>query len=248
MKKIKKIILDILFPIFCFFCHKPDEWICQTCLDKIKIIDNQVCPYCEKQISPFGKICQHCKTKFLTNNKYSFLDSLIVSSNYKENNLSRLIHRYKYNFVYELDVFLAKIMLKSLIKHNLPLPDIIIPIPLHSRRLRWRGFNQSELLAKQISENITPNFSILTISNLLIRKKFTSPQMKIKNYTERKLNIKNAFSINPKADLDLIKNKTILLVDDVATTGSTLFECAKILKENGARCVTGVVLARQEIK
>lgn len=245
---LKKVFLDTLFPINCFFCQKPNEWICQECAEKIKILDAQVCPYCEKNISSYGHICQYCKTKFLIKNKKDYLDALIVSSSYKKNKISNLIHQFKYNFVFDLSLPLAKIMTNSIIQHNLPLPDMIIPVPLHKRRLRWRGFNQSELLANQISESLTPGLAIPVISNLILRKKFTTSQMKIKNYQERKNNLENAFSINPKINSEIIKNKTILLVDDVSTTGSTLFECAKILKSNGVKKVFGIVIARQEIE
>jgi ComF family protein len=245
---IKKLILDTLFPIECLFCQKPDEWICRECAEKIKILDTQVCPYCEKIISPSGRICQNCKTKFLSKNENFFLDALIVCSSYKKNHISRLIHRFKYNFIFDLSSPLAKIIIRALILHNLPLSDIIIPIPLHFRRLRWRGFNQAELLSEEISQNLTPNFPLQFFSDFILRKRFTAPQMKIKNYQARKNNLKNAFVINSTSDLEMIKDKTILLVDDVATTGSTIFECAKILKKSGAKSVFGVVLARQEFE
>lgn len=139
-------------------------------------------------------------------------------------------------------------MVKSILKNNLPIADAIIPVPLHSRRLRWREFNQSEKLANFISENLTPSFPLSVYSDFLIRKRYTTAQMKIKNYSLRKENIKNAFVANKNQDLSVIKNKRILLVDDIATTGATLFECAKILKKNGAKEVFGVVIARQEMR
>ena len=138
-------------------------------------------------------------------------------------------------------------MLKSIKNSELPLPDIIIPVPLHSRRLRWRGFNQSELLAKHISEKITPGFPIPVVSDLLQRSRYTHPQMEIKNQSKRKKNIENAFKI-PKNKLGLVKSKRILLVDDITTTGATIFECAKTLKKSGAHEVFAVVIARQGYK
>lgn len=247
-QKTKIFILDTLFPIRCLICKKYEEWICQECLKKIEILDQQVCPYCERNVSPAGKICSNCKTNFLTKNSHSYLNALIVSASYKKGGLSRLIHHYKYSFVSDLSVPLASIVTQAIIKHNLPLPDIIIPIPLHFRRLRWRGFNQSELLANEISQNITPSFTIPVVSHLLLRKKFTISQMKIKNYQERKKNLKDAFIFNPDLPFqEILKNKTVLLIDDVSTTGSTMNECAKVLKINGAQTVFGAVIARQEI-
>ena len=135
-------------------------------------------------------------------------------------------------------------MLKSIRNSELPLPDVIIPIPLHKRRLRWRGFNQSELIAKRISEKIAPGFPIALENSLLERFRYTHPQMEIKNQAKRKKNIENAFKI-PKNKLVSVKNKRILLVDDVTTTGATIFECAKTLKRSGASEVFAVVVARQ---
>jgi predicted amidophosphoribosyltransferase len=189
---------------------------------------------------------------------------------------------YKYNFVRGLSVPLGQIITEAILKNNLPLPDLVIPIPLHPRRERWRGFNQSELLANHIAENLTPGMSIPVLNNLIIRARYTKPQMKIKNYQERQKNIKDIFSITkypplpPGEDAQragedkyinssseslspkfieekglrrffTIRDKTILLVDDISTTGATLFECGKILKKHGAKKVMGAVIARQEI-
>lgn len=246
ISRLNKFALDILFPINCLLCKKGDFWICKDCLAKIEIKSSQVCPYCEKMIVPAGKLCLSCKDKFLFKNKIPPIDSLILSSRYKKNSLDRLIHLYKYNFIFDLRIPMGKILVKGYLKNNLPLPDLIIPVPLHPKRLRWRGFNQSDLLAGYLSDNLTPGFKIPVSIDILFRKKFTPPQMKIKNYQLRKDNIKNAFAIN-LAMLEFIKNKKILLIDDIATTGATLFECGKILKEHGAKEVFAIVLARQEI-
>ncbi len=247
-EKIKKFVLDALFPISCLVCGRKDIWICDKCLEKIEILPFQVCPYCEEIVTPLGGICPPCRATFLKNNQIIPLDNLIVSARYKENQLSRLVHLFKYNFVRDLSAPLAKIIIKASLKNNLALPDIIFPVPLHPRRCRWRGFNQAELLADYISQNLTPGFSIPVVSDLLIRRKYTRPQMKIKNYQQRKSNTRNAFAIGKNKKSEIIRGKKILLLDDICTTGSTLIECARILKQNGAQKVTGAVIARQEIK
>ncbi|MFA6160066.1 MAG: ComF family protein [Parcubacteria group bacterium] len=254
-QKIKKYILDTLFPIRCLHCQKYGEWVCRECTQKISILSVQVCPYCEKTISPNGRICPKCKDKFLAKNEIWPLDALIVSAKYEKNGLSRLVHCFKYNFIPDLGEILAKIMCEAIVSHNSPLPDFIIPIPLHPRRQRWRGFNQSEILAQYISQNLTPSFPIAIISDFLIRKKYTPAQMKIKNYQERQRNVRNIFGLNCNVETQnfasqnfaSLQGKTILLVDDICTTGSTLFECAKVLKSTGAKKVFAVVIARQEI-
>lgn len=141
LQKTKKVILDTLFPISCLSCGKTDVWLCKNCLNKISQKNNQVCPYCEKMITPNGYTCFACKKKYS-------LDGLLVASSYKDRVISKAIHLYKYRFAEELSSPLGDIIIKSIKNSELPLPDIIIPVPLHPRRLRWRGFNQSELLAK----------------------------------------------------------------------------------------------------
>lgn len=172
------------------------------------------------------------------------MDGLLVAASYKDKAVSSAVHLYKYRFVEDFSRILGDIMLKSIRDSELPLPDVIIPIPLHKRRLRWRGFNQSELIAKRISEKITPGFPISIENNLLERFRYTHPQMEIKNQAKRRKNIEKAFKI-PGDKPELVRNKRILLVDDVATTGATIFECAKTLKKSGASEVFAVVVARQ---
>jgi len=234
----KNFILDTLFPINCLSCGKDNVWLCPDCLKNINFLSFQVCPKCEQTITDSGLACPKCKP-------LSELDALIVASKYKENNIDKLVHLYKYRFIEDLSVPLGKILVAAILKSQLPIPDIIIPVPLHPRRLRWRGFNQSQLLAEYIGKNLAPNFEIPVAADLLRRKKYTPPQMKIKTYSERQNNLKNAFTVN---DTEEIKDKNIILVDDIATTGSTLFECAKVLKQNGAKKVFGVVIARQEFE
>jgi ComF family protein len=233
----KNIVLDTLFPVSCISCGKPQAWLCENCLNRISLKAEQVCPYCEIRITPNGYACFDCKKKFS-------LDGLLVATSYQDKTISNAIHLYKYRFVEDLSHALGDIMLRTIGNSELPLPDIIIPIPLHKRRLRWRGFNQSELIAKYIAEKITPGFPIAVENNLLERFRYTHPQMEIKNQAQRKKNIEKAFKI-PQNKLKLVKNKRILLVDDVTTTGATIFECAKTLKKSGASEVFATVIARQ---
>jgi len=238
LAKAKKLALDILFPVACLKCGQGNLWLCPECLKKIDLLKFQVCPFCEKIMTESGKTCSDCK------NERPALNRLVVAAKYKDFDLDKIIHLFKYRFVEDLSLPLGEIMAKSLVFNNCPLPDLIIPVPLHPRRLRWRGFNQSELLAEFISENLAPGFVIPLKTNALLRKKYTPPQMKIKSFKDRRKNIKNAFAVK---DANEIIGKNILLVDDIATTGSTLFECAQVLKDNGAKKVMAAVISRQEI-
>jgi ComF family protein len=245
-KETNKFILDTLFPIHCLGCGKEGEWLCKECLDKIDILPFQVCPFCEKNVTDKGVACYQCKEKFQSQDKKLPIDALIVATSYKDNNISRLIHFFKYNFISDLHVPLGKILIRSFMESNSLLPDLIIPVPLHKKRIRNRGFNQSELLSMYVSQNISPALPIPVLPNLLERQRHTSPQMKIRSYSERQKNIRNAFKISSE-NTEFIKNKRVLIIDDVSTTGATIFECGKTLKQNGAKEVIGGVIARQEM-
>lgn len=237
----KKIILDTLFPIRCLACGAEGYWLCPICAGKVKLREFQLCPHCEKEITLSGMLCLRCR-----DSKVSSLDALITSVDYETAAVKQLIHNFKYRFVRDSAEPLAFFMAKAAICYDLPLPDAIIPVPLHPRRLRWRGFNQSELLARELSQNLAPPI-IIPVLDILRRKRYNRPQMEIKNYKERLGNVKNIFSLSD-IKTSLIRKKTILLIDDIATTGATLQECAKILKDNGAKKVMAIVVARQAIK
>ena len=149
----------------------------------------------------------------------------------------RLIQSLKYNFVKEIAASLGVALEKERLHIKQLNFDLTVPVPLHARRLKERGFNQSFLISQKISE-ITEK-QILT--DVLVRNKSRLPQAKIKNRAERAKNIQNIFScVRP----NLIAEKTILLVDDVATTGATLKECARSLKTAGALKILSFTLAQ----
>jgi len=114
---------------------------------------------------------------------------------------------------------------------------LVIPIPLYRRRLNWRSYNQSELLAEELAKE----FNLKIDKNILKREKYQIPQAELKDKAKRIENSKNIFSCRERQK---IAGQTIILVDDVATTGSTLDEGAKVLKESGAEKVIGLVIAK----
>jgi ComF family protein len=240
--KLKNTVLDALFPIFCLSCGKEGFWLCKECLNRTKLLDFQVCPVCEDTVTEKGGLCHTCHASRKSN-----LDSLVSAVSYEDLSLKKLVHNLKYRFAGDISQPLAKLISRALIQNDIALPDFLVPVPLHPRRLRWRGFNQSFLLASGISEELAPLTGI-EILDILERKKFNRPQMQIKNYQERLQNIHDIFALNKNIDENIIKNKRLMLVDDIATTGATLEECAKILKQFGAKKVFSAVVARQSFK
>ena len=240
LPRFKKTVLDILFPVSCFSCGAPDQWLCGKCFSRIPIFEDQVCPICEQVRIPSGNLCFYCKKR-----KKPHLDSLIVAVSYRNPLVRLLVSGFKYRFIADLAEPLGNLITGSAMKNDLPVPDFIVPVPLHPRRLRWRGFNQSRLLAEKIHSDIAPPLKI-EVLEIIERKKLNRPQMGIKKYSSRLKNVEGIFSM--KEEYPNLSNKKILLVDDVATTGATLEECAKVLKQNGAKKVFGMVIARQSVK
>lgn len=227
-------VLDFLFsailPKRCINCAKFDTWLCDCCHTTLPVLTDQHCPICKKVTTPLGEVCLNC------NNSNICIDGVFIVSSFDSTLLKNLIHHFKYKFIRELSEPLGLLIAQGLMNSHFPSPDLIIPVPLHKRRLRWRGFNQSKLLAKSIE------LTISTDTTSLIRKKYTTSQVKVKSRKKRVSNIKNAFCVVAPHK---IKGKSILLIDDVITTGSTIEECAKVLKNAGAKKVNALVLARE---
>lgn len=228
--------LDALFPISCLGCGAPEKFLCDNCLNVFPLRLRQRCPTCLKAATPRGEVCFACLGK-------NSLDGLFAASHYRDPLVSESIHTYKYRFIPALAKPLGMWLAEKIIEANLPLPDIYIPVPLHSRRLRFRGFNQSELLANALSEALTLELDLPVLKNCLIRARYTKPQMKTISREERLGNLKDAFVI-AQENAKIIRGKNVWLVDDVATTGITLEECARVIKKSGAKSIFGIVLAR----
>lgn len=261
-------ILDIIFPIQCLYCSEEGEWICKECFKKIELLKKQACPICGNE-SRGGARCFNCRNKSeldgvisaaaywksahptdSTSSSQAGPEQAAKSEETKDGLVKKAVHVFKYRFVKDLSKPLAKLMAEQLknrqiIKKEKPIPfgpdiendKIVIPVPLHPKRLRWRGFNQAELLAK----NLADYFELPLENYILIRKRNNIPQVEIKDRRERMENIKGAFDC---AMPEAVKNKKVILVDDVCTTSATLSECAKVLKKSGAREVWGAVVAR----
>ena len=208
-----KVALEILFPAFCIGCKKEGSFFCDKCLESLPLSERGF------ENAPNG----------------SALNGLLSCCIYQEKSmLPKIIHAFKYDFITDLAEPLAHLMIESL--KNSPTEAVLCAVPLHKRRHKWRGFNQSDLLATRISDA-----SGYPKSPLLKRVAFSKPQMELSR-EQRLKNTENAFIFADDAARD--PPKTVILVDDVATTLSTLESCAKILKDNGVRHVYGIVLAR----
>lgn len=199
------------------------------------------CPVCKSAVNEHGAWCQVCLAKVLsvrevnmTEHNLTALDSCRVVCEYA-GGLKRLIHDMKFR---QQQRYAAH--LRWLIKQNLDIEyfsqmNYVIPVPLHAARLHERGYNQAEAIFKDWAKagNMT------WMPDALQRTRHTIPQWELK-MTERRQNMKNAFvAVRP----DRVKNKHVVIVDDIITTGITLDECAKVLKKAGAASVHGLAVA-----
>ncbi len=233
-KLTKEFLLDLVFPKFCLNCEKEGTYLCEDCFYLVDILDSQYCPFCTSpRIAIEGKTCPACQ-------KTKTLSGLYFAADYNNFVVKKLIHQFKYEpYVKDLAKPLADLIVEhiSRVGATEKIADFaLIPVPLHIKKQKQRGFNQSEELAKELSSKL-----ILPVSsNALIKTKETQSQTELKK-EEREKNIKDAFSCsNPT----LVSGKKILLVDDIFTTGATMEECSKTLRKAGAKEVWGIAVAR----
>lgn len=220
IKRAGQEFLDLLFPVTCLVCGADGVFLCDKCLSELPRLEKQQCLVCQTA-TPFGKTHIYCVSK-------NTIDGSIAALPYKDRQVHKIIETFKYNFVSDLSQPLALMILDEIKKQNLSdyFRDFtVVSVPLHARRFNWRGFNQAELLAGKLAEDL----GLVMDNKLVVRNKFTKPQVKLKA-EERKRNMENAFSLTGDAS-----GKKILLVDDVVTSGSTANELAKLLKHGHAQ-------------
>lgn len=230
------LFLDVVFPRQCLGCGNFGQYICNNCAKaKIQYFVDQVCPYCEKP-SLHGLTHPRCQ-------KPSGLDGMFVLAHYR-GLIPQLIHEVKYQGYHaELEEIVNLITDRYDFSFNF---HYFVPVPLSASRERKRGFNQAEKLAQQLYKVFSIQYSatkVKAVANLLIRARDTRPQFELK-FAERKTNLKDAFTLSPKLLNNNLNDLSFCLVDDVATTGATLFECTKVLKKAGAKNVYAITIAR----
>lgn len=220
-----------MIPKVCLGCGKKVSCGQVFCTDCITFRQN-IAPYCLKcgvslTRDVYKKVCSSCKAK-----KFHFYCNL--SPFLFAPPLTDLIYLYKYKgYSFLASIFSRKIIeFINLLEFDLKGFDFISYVPLHKRKLREREYNQSYLLAVQLSKYLN-----LSLKDSLTVRRYTRAQVG-KDYKKRQVNVKNNFIAKERFD-----NKKIILIDDVFTTGATLSECAKTLKEAGAKSIMSLTLA-----
>jgi ComF family protein len=229
MNKYLKAFLDLIFPPQCAGCGKLGVLdICDDCMDQLSYYPNAFCDICGMP-NKTGGTCEACKT---IRPLFEKARSATVYGGVMKN----IIHHLKFGGGRNISEKLSKLLV-NMLKTNgddYLSVDIIVPVPLSSARIRERGYNQTEELAKYAA--IALNKPLMT--DVLIKKIDTKHQVDLPRQ-ERLANLKGAFYADPK-----VKGKNILLIDDIYTTGATANETTKVLKGAGANKVFFVTLAR----
>jgi competence protein ComFC len=229
-------VLELFYPSNCVGCGQPQDLgalLCNECRETLTRIQAPFCRCCSR---PFEGIitgefcCPNCEDR-----APAFACAV---SNYQAKGVLRdLIHRFKYGREFYLrgvlTEYLTEAMQDARIQAN-PV-DGLVPVPLHPTRLRERGFNQADALAETLSKRTR-----LPVLRCIQRRRYTSTQTQF-DRVERMQNLRNAFALRKSND---VRGKHLVLLDDVLTTGSTLHECALVLRAAGAESVRAITVAR----
>lgn len=222
------LILDSFFPRRCVGCGKGGSFLCHECKKKLPSLHPPLCPRCGTTQAS-GILCFNCRKR------PGVIDGIRSPFRFEEV-IRKAVHELKYKHLKALSFCLAELLAKYLEEHNLP-GEILVPVPLHPRRLRERGYNQSLLISRDLGKLIT----IPVLDNCLVRVKEVRPQVKTAAVEERWSNVVDAFICQDGR----VKDKRIILIDDVCTSGATLESCAVALKKQGAISVWGLTIARE---
>ncbi len=220
-------LLDLLFPVRCAGCGRAGELLCPACRAQVQPVPQPVCIRCGRPLAVQGR-CDGCAAG-------QFHVSAIRSAAVYADPLSQVIHRFKYEGRPELHEPLGQ-MLAGYWRDRSATVDLVAAVPLHENRLRERGFNQSDLLAAVLCREVRLP---LLQPGVLRRERDTAQQMLL-GPAERRTNVQDAFRWRGPH----LAGSKVLLIDDVATTGSTLEACAEALLAAGANKVWALTVAR----
>lgn len=218
--------LDLLLPRWCIGCGREGAYVCASCLATFTAIDSPVCARCGRPLGD-DAVCRDCIDA----------DACIngIRAPYLFDGLLRaVIHEFKYRNLRGLAPLLAGLLADYLSVNPVP-GDVLVPVPLHTARLRERGYNQSALLAKELGQRT----GLPAAERGLKRVRHTVPLARTATVTDRRIAVDGAFSAGGGS----FDGKTIILIDDVSTSGATLDACARMLRGAGAKAVWGLVIA-----
>ncbi len=221
-------MINFFFPRRCVGCGKTGDFLCASCGQKLPRL---LSPFCQKCGKPelSGTLCATC---------WGWHSQITgIRSPFRFEGIIRLaVHELKYNNLKAISGCLAMLMADYFRDHTMQ-GEVLVPVPLHPRRLRQRGYNQSGLLARELGRLI----SLPVVEDSLYRLKDSSPQARADTVEDRRKNVRGAFACRDKK----LRKRHVILIDDVCTSGATLEACATALKAARALSVWGLTLARE---
>ncbi|MFQ5586871.1 MAG: double zinc ribbon domain-containing protein [Thermodesulfobacteriota bacterium] len=228
--RILKSLLDLFFPPSCPICEEGrNDGICPSCMAGVRLIRSPLCSLCGLPFSSpvsLDHLCGDCM-------KHRKAFSVARSAGTYEGKLLEAIHLLKYKGKTAIARPLGALLAHVIDGRSY---DIITPVPLHRKRLRERGFNQSLLLARGVAKRLKVPVDYLNLKRI----RATTPQINLSG-NERRVNVRKAFEVGNGV---VFSGKRVLLIDDVYTTGATVSECSKALEKAGAREIGVLTLAR----
>jgi ComF family protein len=223
---LKRVALNLFFPPWCIGCGREGDYLCDVCRRQLPFISPPFCDVCGRPLT-VDNTCPGCigTEAEIDGIRAPFLFGGVVR---------QAIHQLKYNNLKTIAPLLAGFLHDFLIENPMPC-NVLVPVPIHKKRERERGYNQSSLIARELSKMT----GLPLVENCLIRKINTPPQVRTAGASERHKNIADAFACIKNH----LKRKHVLIIDDVSTSGATLNVCAGTLKAAGAASVWGLVIA-----
>jgi len=226
LTKLQRVAFDLLFPRWCIGCGREGDYICESCRQTLSVIPLPICPRCGRPQSQ-GILCYECV------DWPAGIDG-IRSPFFFDGVIRRAIHELKYRNLRALAPSLAELM-HGYLMENPVTGNVLVPVPLHRKRHRERGYNQSALLARELGRLS----GLKVVDNCLVRHSYAPPQARSASVGERRNNVAGTFACRDGQ----LRGREVILVDDVSTSGATLDACAGALKSAGAVVVWGLVLA-----
>ncbi len=223
---LKRVALNLFFPIWCIGCGREGKYICDSCYEKVPLISPPICVKCGRPLT-VKNTCPGCieGTVFIDGIRAPFLFHGVIR---------KAIHELKYRNLKAIAPSLAGFLHHYLSENPIP-GEVLVPVPIHQKRRRERGYNQSSLIAFELSRRN----GLPVVEDCLIKSVNTLPQVKTTSASERHKNVADVFTCTNEQ----LKGKHVILIDDVSTSGATLNTCAKVLKASGVASVWGLTIA-----
>jgi ComF family protein len=229
LTRVGQAVLEVLFPSRCVGCGAYGSFLCQACQAELPRTRPPRCPICwqpQRGEAP----CSRCRQE---RPAFQGARSLYIY----EGAAREAVRALKYKYISALAQPMAELMARYLEEEDIE-ADLLVAVPLYGRRQRLRGYNQSALLARELSRLC----GLSLAERGLARRRNTPPQARSVDAEARKRNVADAF----EADCRMVEGKRVLLIDDVMTTGATLSACALALREAGAESVWAITFARED--